>query len=747
MGGALYLVNSVFNINRDGDAIFSDNVATGKGGAIFVLDINCEVATRHGLKPAPCVLDGGTGQGEFIFTNNSAPQGPVLYGGLLDRCDQGDGIAELKEASEYEPTPLAITSDPVRVCLCNENFTVDCSTREITVNKMRGETIELNLATVDQDNNPKTSFIRAEYNELTAQLDKQEAKVETGISCNKLSYHIFTNSTSATLVLRPDGYCQQSDFSTITVHIEVIPCSKGFEVHDDRCGCDTRLTKLLNTNTTTCDVTTDSMQRKGSMWLRYDEDYLKVHTNCPLDYCQGASDTISLAHPDKQCANNRGGVICGACRDNFSIALGSSKCLQCTSSYSLIWLIPLFALAGIALVALLLVCNMTVSNGTLNGLIFYANIISSAGITSHQSCSIHPILSVFIAWVNLDFGVETCFYAGMDTYQKTWLQFAFPLYIWLLVGAILLVCRYSITAVRIFGRNNIAILATLFLLSYTKLLRTIITALSFTQVFQGSVNDTSDQLVPYKVWTYDGNIEYFVSKHAPLFAVALVLLVFLFLPYTLLLTFGQWIRSLPTQRRCVLWCIHSTAFVSIMDAYHAPYNKKHRYWTGLMLLIRCIPFLAFASSYSDNKLLDNMYIITIVLVGVLTLKTFTTKVYKSAFCNILENMFILNLLVLSATLHHLKSNNSPDDIFCKCTTASISLSLIAFLGLLTYHAYLQLIKIKRLESFKNALFAKFRPTKQYVVLPAEEDIAPVTVEPTTTTVQLREELLDTVRNE
>ena len=126
--------------------------------------------------------------------------------------------------------------------------------------------------------------------------------------------------------------------------------------------------------------------------------------------------------------------------------------------------------------ALLLVCNMTISRGTLSGLIFYANVVSISRLAS-LPCSIHPVLSVFIAWVNLDLGVETCFYPGMDTYQKTWLQFAFPLYIILLVIAILVASYYSSTAVKVFGRNNIAILATLFLLSYSKALKTIISAL------------------------------------------------------------------------------------------------------------------------------------------------------------------------------------------------------------------------------------------------------------------------------
>ena len=144
-----------------------------------------------------------------------------------------------------------------------------------------------------------------------------------------------------------------------------------------------------------------------------------------------------------------------------------------------------------------------------------------------------------------------------------------------------------------FGRNSVSILATLFLLSYTKILKTIVTTLDYTEVFEGSAGNVSDSLVPYGVWTCDGNIEYLTGKHVYLFTAALVLLVCLVLPYTLLLTFGQWIRSLPAQRGCLVWCIRSTAFISIMDAYQAPYSDRHRYWTGLMLLARCVLFLAF----------------------------------------------------------------------------------------------------------------------------------------------------------
>ena len=47
------------------------------------------------------------------------------------------------------------------------------------------------------------------------------------------------------------------------------------------------------------------------------------------------------------------------------------------------------------------------------------------------------ILTVFTAWINLDLGLETCFYNGMDAFAQTCLQFAFPVYVWVLIGIVI----------------------------------------------------------------------------------------------------------------------------------------------------------------------------------------------------------------------------------------------------------------------------------------------------------------------
>ncbi len=158
----------------------------------------------------------------------------------------------------------------------------------------------------------------------------------------------------------------------------------------------------------------------------------------------------------------------------------------------------------------LLLLNFTVAVGTINALIFYANVLHQAIFFLNDSTNYFDFLRVFIAWINLDFGIESCFYNGMDTYARTWLEYAFPFYIWTLILLVFVVSHFSHRASRLLGSNPVAVLATLLLLSYTKVLRTIIEVLH-----SASLEYPHGQL--RTGWLYDGNIPFFGGKHLVLF--------------------------------------------------------------------------------------------------------------------------------------------------------------------------------------------------------------------------------------
>ncbi len=102
---------------------------------------------------------------------------------------------------------------------------------------------------------------------------------------------------------------------------------------------------------------------------------------------------------------------------------------------------------------LIVILLILVATGTINGLILYAN-LTGANVEIFFPSRRVDILTVFISWLNLDFGLESCFYGGLDYYTYVWLQYAFPFYLWFLMGVIILTSRKSSFVMRLLGTNR-----------------------------------------------------------------------------------------------------------------------------------------------------------------------------------------------------------------------------------------------------------------------------------------------------
>ena len=286
---------------------------------------------------------------------------------------------------------------------------------------------------------------------------------------------------------------------------------------------------------------------------------------CPENYCKS---TATLDNLDVQCELNRGKLLCGACINNSSLLLGGFRCQVCSNAY-LALLVP-FAAAGIALVVFLSFLRLTVATGMINSVVLYANIVQ----VNKSIFSTGSVLAVFIAWLNLDLSFETCFYDGMTAYAQTWLQFAFPLYVWVLIGLITLSSRYSITVSKLIGHNPIAVLATLLLMSYTKVLKIII------EVYSSAGLEYYPEKETVTTWLKDPNVPYLQSKHLVLTVVTTLVLVFLFLPYTLLLLLGYKLYRF-SDRKGFHWL---NRIKPLLDSYYAPHKIHTRYWTGYIIV-------------------------------------------------------------------------------------------------------------------------------------------------------------------
>ena len=291
---------------------------------------------------------------------------------------------------------------------------------------------------------------------------------------------------------------------------------------------------------------------------------------------------------------------------------------------------------------MILMLNLTVAMGTINGIIFYANIVNA------NSSAFFPFtepifITVFISWLNLEIGMDVCFFEGMDMYWKTLLQLAFPIYVILLVILVIIISECSTMFARLIGRKNpVATLATLVLFSYTKIIQTIIAGLSFSVLeYPNAFQEV--------VWLPDGNVRYLRGKHIVLFLLSLGILIAGII-YTTLLFSWQWLIYYK-HKKFLKWARHSKLYL-FLEPYHAPYNFKHRYWTGLLLVVRVLLYLASALNVSGAPSI-NLLVTGIVLIVLFLLKAqlqgIVDSIYRKSAVDILETICYVNIILFSFT--------------------------------------------------------------------------------------------------
>ena len=534
------------------------------------------------------------------------------------------------------------------------------------------------------------SYLVSEFNDTSKILGNEGILQRVDSQCTELKFRVFTVNSVEQLTMYAEGPCRDVGNASKMVQVILEECPLGFMLDIETCVCDTQLLPYTNT----CNVDTGGIDRLTNFWVGTEFDNagnftgLILYPNCPFDYCLFPSPPIELTSPDSQCDYSRSGVLCGACEMNRSLLLGSSACSKC-SDYYLFLLIP-FALMGVLLIACLFLLQLTVATGALHGLIFYANIVTVNKAVLVPDDTFRG-LTIFLSWLNLDFGIEACFFDGMDQYAKTWLQFVFPSYLLLLVLFIIVICHYSGKASRFFGRNPVAVLATVILLLYTKVLRTI------SAVFSLATLEYSNESESRIVWLLDGNLKYVQGKHAILFAFSLLVLIALILPYSFLLLTAQLLNRVT----CVSSISLFKRLTPFIDAYHAPYRPSHRYWTGLFLFVRGILLIIFAVNSLSNPSV-NLLAITTVCFCTGSLSWLIRGVYEKNYLEAFEISFILNLGLFAGATYHIRASDGTNQ--AALADVSLSFSFVLFLAIIALRFYVRLSSIiKYLQSrYKNA---------------------------------------------
>lgn len=739
-GGAISLYYTDVVLDAPVNISFINNTSAFNGGAIYIEYYTSYYATcMFSYNDSMGTLD-NPGVHIYFEGNYAYQSGNMLYGGNIDRCifscsypNCSNITTFLSKIATYQNngnTSAMISSDSRQICGCTSK-NINCTSANTVLMVYPGQTINIPIISVGQFQGASPDFVlfstcdvdednMANFSNCIAPTVPQPPQ-QTLQFCTNYSYLVTGKNywpKMSALLLVPRSYFLNGNNldSNYNVFFKILPCPFGYVWNETSriCSCD----RFLLLNGVQCDIDALNITRTDSMWVgKNSVSNLAVHLHCPYDYCFVGNVSFNLSDPDEQCINGHSGVLCGGCKTGLSVVFGSARCVQCSNRY--LELIALISLMGIAIVTLIFLLNCTVSSGTPNGFILYANIVRPGMISllpsSNQLQS--SFLVVFIDWINLNFGIQSCFYNGMDTYSKTWLEFVFSLYILTLVVAIIIGSRWSSLLARLCKRNAVPVLATLILLSYTKCLSNILTIFTYVQL--SVENSTYDNPA---LWLADSNVLFLRGRHVYLVVAGISISALFIIPYTSIMLLSPCLQAW-SEWRLFSWVDKLKPFV---DANQGPFKDRYRYWPGIQLMVRVVLYLMFAINESNDISINLLgtILVTMIYFGV----SCRLSVHKNVFVNVIEAFLMLNISSASVCILFIISYNNSFNAISDVITASLASVFVAFLLTVAFHSYgtvkdlIKLIRTRKLSRPSNLNNMKTTAVYVHAPEPTEESL-------------------------
>ena len=725
-GSAFYLQGvSRLYLSPGLQATFTNNAASSIGGVIYAHGSNCKPFKFDRIK---CMCLFQTAQvvnfsSSMLFINNTAIQpGNDIMSNNMYNCYIGNRFYNISKAKwllhsvSNGTIDNGISTMYTRPCICHLGH---CVAFYGNVTIYPGQTIQIPVTAIDK-------FGEKSYSEMSLKIafknlfdptikyliQQSSWKISIikktlmpRITCIVLNVR-FTKKYDIPLQLDP--YLVMSS-STLTHHHHKVSfklnlisdCPLGFQFNHQggKCVCSPILTKL-NYNAS-CNIKQHITNNLSpiititaspfAVWIgliNNGGEVFGVSRSCNL-FCNSETgysvfivnnSKIALGNPDYMnstvplCIRNREGPLCSQCSPGSSVTFGSNECKKCSNWWLLSLL--LYIIAGPLLIYLLYALKMTLTTGTLNGIIFYVQIITimtddnnSYLLLRKNFQSIYLLLTrCFISLFNLKlaFNYPLCLYNGMNELWKSGITLAYPFYLLTIVIGLIVISRYSVRLSNTISQYSVQVLITVVHLSFSRLL------MSTKEVFTSNEVHTNTTSVPLIVWFKDATVEYGKDGHLVLMIITSLTVGPILSIYMIILLAGRLLLRINWLREYLR---------PAYEAIHAPYKRNKELFFSARMLIVILIYILYIQL--GEEYFDKMYLIFIsVLTGYCFLET-SCAPYKLAWLNNLDRFIQMVLLILSAlTLYwlHVKSWNGLIISLCTATLVIMMIFILIVIG-------------------------------------------------------------------
>ena len=426
-----------------------------------------------------------------------------------------------------------------------------------------------------------------------------------------------------------------------TLNLQLLPCKLGFIYNDSlhQCVC-------VQSNYILCNERQDVACIQQGYWFGTLDDQFII-SPCFSGFCKntpsscesciledGGSSFCKLqASEDEECIDNRAGIACVYCMEDYTYTYGAVACAkesECGGKDYVIIIIAsvVFPIVFVVLLIALLKLDTSLNSAYLYCFIYYYGVIRFVLPPSLIHKSILIVASLLESFTQLnpiflgEFNI--CFSSSSRSLYLVALNYFFPIAIGVFVLVVIFAAKCFPRLLKFSDNTPVRAICLLLLFSFTAIAETsfeIINAVRFSS-HKGSFVAS------------DPKLEYFAVQHIWLWIIAMLFMIVFILPFTFLLTFS------PLLMRCC----NLTKIKPYLDQFHGVYKDEYRWMSGFYFIGRLVYYSVLV--HPDINQLASVSILQYVGV-IVALFHCIIQPYKSKFLNVADGILLGDIVILS----------------------------------------------------------------------------------------------------
>ena len=574
-GGALGLYGmAVIMLMPQSQLNFISNTASERGGAIFVRDSGPPVMAFETteLNTRACFIAYNNSfslesvsewQTKIVFKGNKVLTdggGDSVYASTLSGCRQ-EGQPRINNKSLEWPNTVQYQDS-------------DKSSKE----QISTDPVEIKFSKTDWEVSPSESF-----DAFVQLIDEKDSPVLGVVNVTVSGSHVKLDTASNLFLIQGGSHPIKhlhllgKEHSEFRIHVNTVAgrvvqnvsnkvtltgCYPGFEQSDDQtCSC----MEEKEAGISNCSADSKHVFLRRGYWGGILDDKFITYP-CPPHYCSKTENSSFKYNASTLCTGNRNGssgnILCGACKDDYSVNLGNEHCQkECVNSH--LWLLLVFFIFTLLLVLVVLRIELDIFTTYLNAWLYSYQTIT---FLVQEGQYLDPFITFIIGVANWRVkGIGTCLFDGMNNLQKLGINYILPSYVLLLLYILAKIARCRPSCY--INRNVSRAFCTLLVLCYTN-----VTMISWDILHYVPLNG---RWVLYA----DGNIDFVKNwrTHLPYTILAFLWIVSFVLLLPLILLFTPWfLRRIP----------YLNNFRLFFDTFQQCYKDKYRWFAAFYFMCR-----------------------------------------------------------------------------------------------------------------------------------------------------------------